>query len=191
MPSSFTHAIAGAAVASPLARNPVPRRFWVAAACCAALPDIDILWGRYVTWGTWLAHRGFTHSLAFAAVVGVTTAFILFRDPQFAPVRWRYAAALALATASHCLLDGLATYGTHVMFFWPFSTHRYLLPRTVFGVPGVPWPHSSLGRLARVAENEIKWGWIPSAVVLGVTAWIRRTNRATVPATPTADERFG
>lgn len=177
MPSSFTHAIAGTAAASPLARNPVPRRFWVAAACCAALPDIDILWGRYVTWGTWLAHRGFTHSLTFAVVVGITVALFCFRDPPFAPVRWRYAAALAFATASHGLLDGLATYGTHVMFFWPFSTHRYLLPRTVFGVPGVPWPHSSLGRLARVAENEIKWGWIPSATLLGVTAWIRRANR--------------
>lgn len=178
MPSSFTHAIAGAAVASPLARDPVPLRFWIAAACCAALPDVDILWGRYVTWGTWLAHRGFTHSLAFAVVVGVTAAFICFRDPQFAPVRWRYAVALALAAASHCLLDGMARYGTHVMFLWPFSTHRYLLPWTVFGVPGTRWPHSSLGRLARVAENEITWGWTPSTILLGVTAWVRRAHRA-------------
>jgi inner membrane protein len=91
----------------------------------------------------------------------------------------RYAAALSIAIASHSVLDGMSASGTHVMFLWPFTTHRYLLPWTVFGVPRLPWPHSLIGRLERVAENEAVFGWIPSALLLIATAAIRRTKRAT------------
>jgi inner membrane protein len=180
MPSSFTHAIAGAALASPLAKNPVPRRFWVAAAICGALPDIDLLWGRNVPSGSWPAHRGVTHSLAFAVLLGAAATALCFRDPRFAPVRWRYMAALVLATASHGFLDSLAVYGSPVAFFFPFTTHRYLLPWRIFGSQYVPWPRSTFYRVLRVVKNEVLWVWLPSLVLLVTTA-VRRRLRSRIP----------
>ncbi|HEX4560193.1 MAG TPA: metal-dependent hydrolase [Gemmatimonadales bacterium] len=176
MPSSLGHALAGAAIASPLARNPVPKRFWVAAILCAAAPDLDVLWHGYVTWGSWAAHRGFTHSLTFAVLLGTLTAALAFREPRFAAVRWRYAVALVLATASHGFLDGMAVYGTPVMYFWPFSTHRYLLPWHLFGYEHFPRPMSIGHRVLRVVANEVLWIGIPSALLLAVTALFRKSG---------------
>ena len=70
MASAFGHAALGATLGKLLLPN---RRYWpcwVAAACCAALPDVDALGYRlgvpyYSLWG----HRGLTHSLLAAAVV--------------------------------------------------------------------------------------------------------------------------
>lgn len=167
----------------------MPRRLWVAAACCAVLPDIDVLWHSYVRWGTWLAHRGFTHSLSFAFIVGPVAAYLCFRDPSFAALRWRYAAALSLATASHGLLDAMAPYGTHVMLFWPFSTHRYVLPWSVFDAERLPWPRTFAGRVFRVAKNEFLWGWIPSILLLTATAALRRGRLLVSRNGPNYDHR--
>lgn len=174
MPSSFTHAIAGAALASPFAKTPVPRRFWAAAGVCAALPDIDLLWGRDVAGGSWLAHRGVTHSLAFAVLAGSLTAALCFRNPRFTAVRARYAVALIIATASHGFLDSLAVYGAPVAFLFPFTTHRYLLPWRIFGGQYVPWPHSTVRRVLSVVKNEVLWVWLPSVLLLGITTVMRR-----------------
>jgi inner membrane protein len=174
MPSSFTHAIAGAALASPFGKTPIPRRFWAAAAVCAALPDIDLLWGSDFASRSWLGHRGVTHSLAFAVFVGTAAATLCFRDQRFTPVRVRYAVALIIATASHGLLDSLAVYGAPVAFFFPFTTHRYLLPWRIFGGQYAPWPRSTFHRVLRVVKNEVLWVWLPSAVLLGITAVTRR-----------------
>lgn len=176
MPSSFTHAIAGVALASPLAKSPVPRRLWAAAGVCAALPDIDLLWGRDVPSGSWLAHRGVTHSLAFAVLLGTAAAALCFRDRRFAAVRWRYTVALVIATASHGFLDSLAVYGAPVAFFFPFTNHRYLLPWRIFGSQYLPWPRSTFHRVLRVVKNEVLWVWLPSVVLLSITTALRRAR---------------
>src|SRR6185369_8271438 len=62
-------------------------------------------------WG----HRGFTHSLLFAAVVALAISRRRF-------VRY------FIVLASHGLLDAMTTGGLGAALLWPFSDARYFLP---------------------------------------------------------------
>jgi inner membrane protein len=60
--------VSGVALASGLRRSPGIGRLCLVGAVCAALPDIDVIGFRFgIDYGALLGHRGFTHSLAFAA----------------------------------------------------------------------------------------------------------------------------
>src|SRR5215207_7843556 len=99
MASAFTHAFFAAAMGGAYARGRVPARFWVLSALCAVLPDADVLAFAFgVPYGSMFGHRGFTHSLVFAALLGVAVAAVFFRD---APNGAAHALFFSLATASH------------------------------------------------------------------------------------------
>ena len=115
MPSPFGHALGGVAAGWLVAGRETPWRRALPAAMlyagAAVAPDLDLLVG---------AHRGPTHSLAAAAIVGLVT--------YTATRRGRVAAALAAAYASHVLLDWLGRDTTPpigVMALWPFSREYY------------------------------------------------------------------
>src|SRR6516225_203204 len=76
-------------------------------------------------WG----HRGFTHSLVFAALMaGVIV--VLFRHGiagMRSLVLWIY---FFLVTASHGFLDAMTDGGLGVAFFSPFDNRRFFLPWT-------------------------------------------------------------
>src|SRR5690242_20001702 len=73
MPSVPTHFLVGAALgqaAGPRLRG--DWRFWAAALVCSALPDIDVIgFGFGVRYGDLWGHRGMTHSILFAAMMGI------------------------------------------------------------------------------------------------------------------------
>lgn len=96
MPTVITHAIVGAALA-PLARNDVPkRRLALGLALVAMLPDADVLsFAAGIPYPHPLGHRGLSHSLAFAAVVGLIAPSLVQRDRRPARRRWWKLAGLA------------------------------------------------------------------------------------------------
>ncbi|MEO5799373.1 MAG: metal-dependent hydrolase, partial [Gemmatimonadales bacterium] len=111
MPSSFSHAAVGFTVA--YVALPRPKRttgmLW-AAACCAALPDLDnigVLFGHPDLADYLGGHRGFTHSFFFAALLGLLVAY---RAGALKGV------VIAAATASHGLLDAFTTQGPGIAF---------------------------------------------------------------------------
>jgi inner membrane protein len=144
MPSPVGHALAGAAVAllsrrfTPLtgskfpvsgARFVVPGfRFGFVAVCAlaAALPDADFLLP--------MRHRGPSHSVGVAALVGLTTYAWL----KFARSRGdagRVALAIALAYGTHVLFDWLGADSSAprgLMALWPFSSAFYISDLDVF-----------------------------------------------------------
>ncbi len=70
MPSIFSHAIVAVTLGKFYPARKVPARFWVLAAICAALPDIDVIGFAFgIPYGALFGHRGLTHSLLFAAVL--------------------------------------------------------------------------------------------------------------------------
>src|SRR5215212_7759239 len=126
MASAFTHAFFAAAMGGAYARGRVPARFWTLAMLCAVVPDADVLaFGFGVPYGSMLGHRGLTHSLAFAVLLGVAVTLAFFRD---APNRKALAAFFSLAAASHAALDMLTNGGLGVALFAPFSGERYFFP---------------------------------------------------------------
>lgn len=121
MPSPLGHALAGAAagwaVAGPAAVRDAhgrPRRLWITGAAFALLgmlPDLDLLTA---------SHRGASHSISAALLVGVAGALLTRR--------WRLGLAAAAAFGSHALLDWLgsdtsAPFG--IMALWPFVREHY------------------------------------------------------------------
>lgn len=174
MPTIFTHAFAAAALGKICTSREMPARFWLLSAACAVLPDADVLGLVFgVRYGDMLGHRGLTHSLAFAAAVGVTVALVFFRDARETTGRGRVTLALyfAAVTASHGWLDALTDGGLGVAFFAPFDAGRYFLPWTPIKVS--PIGADFFGERGwRVLASEFVWVWLPSlALVAAVWVW--------------------
>ena len=70
MATAFTHGMVGLVAGRIFFRRPMPARFWVLAAGCSALPDLDVGLHVYgVEYGDLWGHRGMMHSLLFAAAL--------------------------------------------------------------------------------------------------------------------------
>lgn len=91
------------------------------------LPDIDVLgMACGIPYGAPWGHRGATHSLAMAGVLGV--AFALLARGR-TTLGFATTALLAmLVAASHGLLDAMTDGGHGVALLWPLTTRRYFLP---------------------------------------------------------------
>ena len=78
MPTIFSHAIFASAVGKAYVSEPMPLRFWVLTATSAMLPDVDAIGFAFgVPYDSMLGHRGLTHSIAFAVLVGLVVGSIL------------------------------------------------------------------------------------------------------------------
>lgn len=125
MPSPIGHALGGIAAGALVARRPGWRALALFA-LAGALPDIDFLLP--------IQHRGPSHSIGAAVMAGGATLMILgfVRRPLD---RVRLAAAIALAYASHTLLDWLGADSSTprgLMALWPLSSAYYVSDWDVF-----------------------------------------------------------
>lgn len=91
------------------------------------LPDIDVLAFRFgIPYEHMFGHRGFTHSIFFAALISGMVAWLhAWRGRMKFSITWLY---LFVCMASHGLLDALTNGGLGIAFFAPFSNERYFLP---------------------------------------------------------------
>jgi inner membrane protein len=132
----------------------VPRRLAFAAVALTVLPDIDVLGFRFgIPYGSTFGHRGFTHSIAFAAAASAVATLALRGDRRAAGV------VLFACAVSHGLLDAMTNGGRGIAFFSPCSNHRYFLPWRPIRV-------SPIGAVdASVLWSEVKWVWAPAVGV--------------------------
>ncbi|TNF80275.1 MAG: metal-dependent hydrolase [Gammaproteobacteria bacterium] len=124
----FSQAALGAVVAQAAGHRTLGYRAAVYGALAGALPDVDVLFslnGDFVD--QLVSHRGITHSLFFAPVIGPALGWLIWyrekmrrEDPGPRHI-WMWAITLALL--SHPLLDLLTPYGTQLML--PFSDARF------------------------------------------------------------------
>ena len=150
------------------------------------LPDIDVLGFRFgIAYTDLFGHRGFTHSLLFAALLGLLGTFLVFPRKTATARRWLVWLYLFIATASHGLLDALTDGGHGVAFFAPFDNSRYFFPFTPIEVSPIGVSRFFSARGAEVLLNEMVWIWIPSAVLL-LTAAVFRRLRPSRSAAPSA-----
>jgi inner membrane protein len=175
MPSIFTHAAVALGVGACFYPN-VPGRALALGAVCSALPDLDVIGFSFgIHYGDVFGHRGFTHSLVFAALLG--TAAVVSLDANLPRrnllVLWTY---LFLATATHGFLDAATDGGLGVAFFAPFSNARYFLPWTPVQVAPIGLFRFFSMRGLSVFLSELLWIWIPTAL-LATGAWILRRQR--------------
>ena len=186
MPTIFSHGVAAAALLTAFPQPLLSRRVLALGLACAVAPDIDVfaipLGARA---GDLLGHRGFTHSLFFAAIlasVGLAGAVKAWPSIVHRRVIWFY---LFLAAASHGLLDAMTDHrGLGIPFFWPFDATRYFFPFTPVAMSPLG-THFFSERGLRVILNELWWIWLPSLVFAVVAVGARRVRTRR----PVSDER--
>jgi inner membrane protein len=129
------HVMIGLAAGRAQARE--GRGLWRRLALYGALgvaPDLDIVPALlHHPWLVPLGHRGATHSLTFALLLGLAVALV-------APgaSRLRTAVAATLTVATHGLVDPLNTSSVGTAYLWPFSSERFswgvkFIPETPVG----------------------------------------------------------
>lgn len=177
--TAFTHALVGAAAAQ-LAPAAVPRwRVVAAAALLAALPDLDIAaFSLGIPYAHPLGHRGFTHSLVFAAGAGLAAAWMLWGAGKPSGERRRIAAVLLAATASHGVLDAFTDRGLGVGFLIPFHSDRFFFPWRPLRTSPVSVEAFFSGRPLAILRNEILWVWLPLGLVWLFALLVRGRLRA-------------
>lgn len=135
-------------------------------------PDVDILAFRLgIPYWAPFGHRGATHSIVFALVLGALAAGLTYR----------YLGALLLQTALFCvftvlthpLLDAMTDGGLGVALEWPLSNARYFAPIRFIPVAPIGTRFLS-GRGLMVAVTELLY----FAPLLAYALWPRSTRRA-------------
>ncbi|WP_133501236.1 metal-dependent hydrolase [Cognatilysobacter terrigena] len=150
---------------SPLATRiarVLPPRLLVAGLVASMLPDLDTIGALFgVERDTLFAHRGITHSFAFALVV----AGIAMLGSNWLQVSRPRAGLFVLACAlSHPLLDLLTNGGPGVMIGWPLSDARVFAPWRPIEVSPLGVGFFSARGLTVVA-SELVWIVTPSLLI--------------------------
>jgi inner membrane protein len=178
MPTVFSHAVVGLAIAAA-APPPAPRaRLALAAAVCAVVPDLDVvtLW-MGVRWGHVFGHRGLSHSLLFAAVLAALVAALAFRGRARGSGYLRLWLVLFVATASHGILDAMTDGGIGVALLAPWDRTRYFLPWRPIPVSPIGIARFFGARGLDILQAEVLLIWIPTAVLLLAVLGLRWRRR--------------
>ena len=177
MPTIFSHAIAATAAAQWW-RRPLPVGFWTWTVTCSMLPDIDVIGFSFgIRYEDMFGHRGITHSLFFAALVGALAAWQIPNPKSQAPNpnRVQMFVWFAVVTMSHGVLDAMTNGGRGIAFFAPFTNDRYFFPWRPIQVSPIGVGFFSPRGLS-VLASEARWIWVPSAIIAASARMFRRRN---------------
>jgi inner membrane protein len=117
---SLTQIVLGAAVGEAVLGKKIGNKAMLLGAIAGTIPDFDVAAGFFTdTVSALEIHRGFTHSIFFALVVGLLFAWLLALWDKRATLKewWLF---WFLTFVTHPLLDAHNTWGTQL--FWPFET---------------------------------------------------------------------
>ena len=163
----YTHAAAGLGIARLYTARPMSWPYWALAALLPIIPDLDVF--STAAYGSTLGHRGITHSLLFALVLGIVAASMTCRRLQTS--WWSLAFLFFVVVASHGLLDAITRGGETIQFFWPLQAR--------YGNWG-PIPVSDISvelpdpRYSRAVRSELLWVWLPIILLVGAVTAHRR-----------------
>lgn|SRR5215813_3175889 len=180
MPSIPTHLMVGAALGQGAEQRLRQNwRFWALAIMCSALPDVDVIGFSFgIRYGEFWGHRGITHSILFAVIVGVAAGWWL--GGTEAERAWQ-SSLLFLITLSHSVLDAMTDGGLGVAFLLPFDDGRYFFPWRPIFVSPLRASRFFTHRGLRIILNELVVVWVPMAIIgLILYAWRRRKETAAV-----------
>jgi len=184
MPSTLSHGIAALSIGTCFYRPEIPRRVWFAGALCSVLSDADVIGFKFgIHYGDFWGHRGFTHSLLFAAVLSGMTAILLSRHEELGLKRLSLFVFLFLATASHGLLDTMTDGGLGVALFSPFDNGRYFLPWRPIHVSPISITRFFSGRGYTVLLSELLWVWAPAFLLAAIMLTLKgKSSNASTPS---------
>lgn len=175
MASAFSHAVAALSIGTCFYRPGMPKLAWVVGLLCSVIPDLDVIGFRFgIRYGDFWGHRGFSHSILFAALLAGFALMAAFRRAEPGLSRLTLWSYFFLATASHGFLDAMTDGGLGVAFFSPFDKSRYFLPWTPIHVSPIGLSRFFTDRGLLVLQSEFLWIWVPAAALV-LVAWAIHT----------------
>ena len=127
MASVFGHVAVAYAMGKTLNSGLASIWFWMLTVLCCLLPDADVVGLVFgIPYEHVLGHRGLTHAIAFAMLLGIVVPKVAVPAIHCWSARYGILAVyFGLVTLSHGLLDALTDGGLGVAFFAPFDATRY------------------------------------------------------------------
>ncbi|HXU31986.1 MAG TPA: metal-dependent hydrolase [Thermoanaerobaculia bacterium] len=176
MPTVLTHPAVPLALGAVAGGDRVCGRLLVAGVIASVLPDADVLGFRWgVPYASEFGHRGFSHSLLFAVLLAITAAAAArFLRASRGTAAW----FVGLSCASHGLLDMLTNGGKGVAYFWPVSAERFFFPARVIEVSTLNLRRFFSSAGISTLSSELRWIWLPAAVIACAGLVIRRGRTA-------------
>jgi len=156
----FTHPIIAVGLSPYLNFSEKRKQIIFIAAILTILPDIDVVGFRLgVPYLHLFGHRGFTHSIAFAAMISFVMTWFIVQNSnlKFKPI-WLY---FFLSTVSHGILDALTNGGYGIAFFSPFSNERFFFYSQPIEVSTLSIQRFFAGQGYKVIISELIWIWLP------------------------------
>lgn len=176
MPTILSHAAVPLALGLGLGAAHIPRRLLLAGVAASILPDLDVLAFRFhVAYGSEFGHRGASHSLVFALMLGLMAVGLA----QHLKAR-RHLAGLFVAgcAASHGVLDMFTNGGHGVALWWPWSSGRLFAPWQVIEVSPLSLHRVFSARGLEVLQSELLWVWLPAVLVWVAMLAVRHRGRS-------------
>jgi|SRR6185437_5795762 len=167
MASAFGHACAAFTIGKTYSGKKLPLLFWILSIVCAIIPDADTIGFKYhIAYGSTFGHRGFTHSIVFALLLGLIISWLFIKLTSFdKKQRWKLILYFFIVTLSHPLLDACTNGGLGVAFFSPFSNHRYFFPFHPIQVSPIKVGSFFSDWGLRVLLSEFIWIGLPSIII--------------------------
>lgn len=177
MPTILSHVAVPLALGLGLGRRVVSARLLVAGLVASVLPDLDVLAFRFgIPYADSLGHRGASHSLPFALLLGLVAYLLSRRLRAGGFVAFGFVAASAV---SHGLLDMLTNGGHGVALWWPMSQERLFFPWQVIDVSPLSLRRLASSKGLEVLQSELLWVWLPAGIACAVLlVWRRRSNHS-------------
>jgi inner membrane protein len=168
MASAFSHAF----VALALGKTPRHSMFtWPVLSlgmACSMVPDLDVIGFSFgIRYGDLWGHRGLTHSIFFAGLLGAALVGVGYRQKSTAVQRGLFG-YFFLCTTSHGVLDALTDGGLGVAFFSPFDPTRYFFPFRPVAVSPLGVGDFFNGNAFSILASESRWIWLPTLAMFFV-----------------------
>ncbi len=143
---------------------------------CSCIPDIDVISFEFgIQYSSMLGHRGFTHSVLFACLMGVTVTYFFYPEFKDNPAGFlKLSCYFFMCTASHGLLDAMTNGGQGVGFFIPFTAERYFFPIRPLPVSPIRIEFFYTAQGWQIIMAELKFIGILCLSLVAASIWIKR-----------------
>lgn len=164
MASIITHPIIPLTLGLLATRAQLSWRLIIIGMLCAVVPDADVIGFKLgIPYDSSYGHRGFTHSLLFAALnASLITSWHKALRLE-ASLIWVF---IFIATASHGALDALTNGGLGVEFLWPIYEERYFFAHRIIEVSPIGIKNFFNQRGWQVLQSELICIVLPCAVLI-------------------------
>lgn len=150
----------------------IPRRLLIAGVIASVVPDLDVIGFKFhVAYGDAFGHRGATHSLTFAVLLGLLAMLFASRLQSGRAMAFLF---VCLSAASHGILDTFTNGGLGVALLWPWSTERFFAPWHAIEVSPFGTHVFSSTRGLTVLQSELFWIWLPAVIICAVLYVVRK-----------------